>query len=164
MFKTTPWTGYSLKHTPNRYRAMCPVLTPIVSPQAFTCQCTPCRKNTGSLVAHFLGVPAAQITWASPPESGSSYREYASSAGCFRGFCETCGTTLTWRSERDPGTIELLLGTVDAGEGLVKELCVPAAGQFWCSNFVAGVTDGLVGGERWVENRGEGGVRLGESR
>ncbi|RPB28384.1 hypothetical protein L211DRAFT_818000 [Terfezia boudieri ATCC MYA-4762] len=139
------------------------------SPQVSTCQCTQCRKNTGSLIIHFITVPSSCITWARPKpgpqhEAGSSvptttFQEYMSSPGCFRGFCEMCGTTLTWRSKRTGDKVDIMLGTVDE-ECLTKELCLPVDGQHWCKNFIKGVTDIIPEGDRWFEDSGEDGVKL----
>lgn len=102
-----------------------------------------------------------QATSTEPGSSGSptsTFREYGSSPGCYRGFCEKCGTTLTWRNEKTPEKIDIMLGAVDEG-CMEKELCIPVGGQFWCKNFIKGVTDIIPDGDKWVENNGESGVR-----
>ncbi|KAF8474800.1 Mss4-like protein [Kalaharituber pfeilii] len=146
-----------------RYTVSFPLGTEYPPDVTHTCQCTQCRKNTGALVAHFITVAPSQITWALPrshpvsasgsPEAAvtSTFREYASSTGCYRGFCEQCGTTLLWRTDRKPKELEIMTGTIDEDCLMEKELCIPTGGQFWCKNFIRGVTDAIPGGEKWVE-------------
>ncbi|KAI9867130.1 MAG: hypothetical protein M1813_009408 [Trichoglossum hirsutum] len=131
-------------------------------PNSQTCQCTQCRKFTGSLLPPFLSVNPTQILWKQPiPPSTSTYTEYNSSPSCFRGFCRRCGSSLTWRDERVKDGIDLFLGTLDekwvvGGEGGVGEVVCPArGGRTWWKNVVRGVTDGGVG-EKWWEGSKDG--------
>jgi hypothetical protein len=39
--------------------------------------------------------------------------EFESSPGVFRGFCSHCGTSLSWRSEAKPDTIDITTATLD---------------------------------------------------
>ncbi|KAL7268602.1 hypothetical protein RUND412_008770 [Rhizina undulata] len=126
-----------------------------------TCQCPQCRKQTGSLIIHLITVPPSTITWSTP---AVSFREYCSSPGIYRGFCESCGSGLTWRNEAKEGEIEIFTGTMDEevlmprGLGAAEELGRPSGGQLWCRRFIAGITDGLKEGVKYVE-----GSRLGET-
>ncbi|KAL8975431.1 MAG: hypothetical protein Q9197_000329 [Variospora fuerteventurae] len=109
------------------------------------------------------------------------YKEFSSSKGVYRGFCSACGTAYTWRSEERPDEIELFVGTIDekwligdrtekissesltepgvfekvlsADEGAFgREICTPRAGQMFVRNAIKGVTDGKMGGKRFVED------------
>lgn len=89
------------------------------TPQAHTCQCTQCRKNSGSLVLHFITISASQINWfsaGSPSPSATPpgpFKEFSSSAKARRGFCAECGASLSWRRVDVPEEIEILTGTID---------------------------------------------------
>lgn len=57
-----------------------------------------------------------------------------------------------WRSDDEPGQVEIMLGSVDEDFLLEKSngelgrlLCEPANGHFWCKNAVKGVTDVMPG-------------------
>jgi hypothetical protein len=96
-------------------------------------------------------------------------KEYESTPGHYRGFCERCGSTLYWRDGKEPlGEVELLTGTLDH-EFLVedgKALCTPTGGRFWCCKEIKGVTtpeaaygggpSGGIGGRRLVEGSTHG--------
>lgn len=126
-----------------------------------------CRKWTSSLVAQFIVVSPAQF---SPQlNTHSTYREYESSPGRFRGFCGQCGTSLVWRSDDDKRRFDLFLGTVDekwligvrtdAGvehSEIGRMLAMPNGTQFWMENAIKGVTDLLQGGKIY-ENEGPDG-------
>ncbi|CUS13483.1 unnamed protein product [Tuber aestivum] len=122
-------------------------------PVPHICQCTQCRKNTGSLVVHFFIIEPKTVTWSSP---APTYREYSASPGRFRGFCDKCGTLLTWRSEASPNEIEITTGSLD--ESVLKEfgdiLGKPVGGQYWCSNAIKGLTDVIPVGDRYTEGPG----------
>jgi hypothetical protein len=45
--------------------------------------------------------------------SGASPREYESSPGVHRGFCERCGTPLTYRCQQRPGELDLTIGSLE---------------------------------------------------
>jgi hypothetical protein len=63
-------------------------------------------------------------TWVSVPRSAFRFvrgapRYYGSSPGVTRGFCERCGSPLTYENERLPGEIHLLAASL-AEPSLVK--------------------------------------------
>lgn len=72
------------------------------------CHCASCRRQTGSVVATFVGVgdDAFRVT-------RGTLTEHESSAGVWRGFCRRCGTPLTYRARRFPGEVHIHLGTLD---------------------------------------------------
>jgi len=117
-----------------------------------TCQCTMCRKFTGSLFQSSNHFPTTSI---SPPLSSfPKYTTYTSSDKAYRGFCSKCGSSLTFNFLDDDKT-EVCLGSVD--EEILRgkwgtQLC-KAKEHIWCENAVRGVTDTL-GGVMWTKARG----------
>ncbi|RDL42140.1 Uncharacterized protein BP5553_02119 [Venustampulla echinocandica] len=121
-----------------------------------TCQCTQCRKNCGSLIYNFHSVTSTELTWLSK----ATYAEYNSSPGCYRAFCKTCGSTLSWSNHSDNDEIELAVGTFDE-EYLVGgrdeedqpkgtygvALANLAGDHFYVRNDIKGVTD-------WISKEG----------
>ncbi|KAL2047692.1 hypothetical protein N7G274_000734 [Stereocaulon virgatum] len=137
-------------------------------PGRHTCQCTQCRKWTGAIVVPFLSVSSEQLTWGStfaqdlshttPPTKLDFFIEYSASPGYYRGFCNKCGSTLSWRSDKEPGVVEITLGSVDERDLLNKMdgelgrlLSHPAGGHFWSKNAIKGVTD-LMPGKKHPES------------
>ncbi|KAH8586421.1 Mss4-like protein [Bisporella sp. PMI_857] len=118
-----------------------------------TCQCTKCRKFTGGLKHESCTFPLSAI---SPPfTTHPSYTLYASSEKGRRGFCNICGSSLTFTNEGSP-RCEILFGSVD--EEILKskvgtELCA-LNGHLWVANAVKGVTDDLKG-EIWMGDYGK---------
>ncbi|KAH7043172.1 Mss4-like protein [Macrophomina phaseolina] len=82
-----------------------------------TCQCTQCRKTTGSLLPQLLEIPLSHVTPDLTPTYDAaalpSYRLYRSSSRACRGFCTACGSSLTWIDAERPETIEVHVGTLD---------------------------------------------------
>ena len=58
------------------------------------CHCHSCRRNTGSAVATFVGFRREQLSY-----TRGSRKIYESSPGVRRGFCEDCGTPLTYEAD-----------------------------------------------------------------
>ena len=66
------------------------------------CHCESCRRATSS----------PMTTWISVPRNAFRYvkgapRSFRSSPGVKRGFCETCGSPLTYEGERIPDEVHL---------------------------------------------------------
>jgi len=55
------------------------------------CHCSMCRKAHGSAFGSFLHADGAQFRWLSGQDS---IRNYQSSPGNFRSFCQVCGSRL----------------------------------------------------------------------
>lgn len=77
------------------------------------CHCTSCRRATG----------ATPVPWGTFPRrefvvTRGELQEFPSSARVFRGFCRTCGSSLTYRHEARPGEIDVALATLDDPEAL----------------------------------------------
>ncbi|KAL8656857.1 MAG: hypothetical protein Q9226_002506 [Calogaya cf. arnoldii] len=85
-------------------------------PDSHICQCTQCRKHTGSLMPHLITVKPSQLDWGSDSSDGTppaAFKQFSSSKGVYRGFCSSCGCSFTWRSDATPDEIEILIGTID---------------------------------------------------
>ncbi|KAF2268763.1 hypothetical protein CC78DRAFT_509931 [Lojkania enalia] len=129
------------------------------------CQCTMCRKHSGSLVPQNCGFPKTNV---SPPlSSNPTYRNYNSSPTASRGFCGTCGSALSFEDKSSADFIEINLGAFDeevlcgkrdeanAWEdeygrhvprigGAGYELCYPKY-HIFTENMIPGVTDDFPG-------------------
>lgn len=71
------------------------------------CHCESCRRNTGAVVATFVGVDSEHFECSGPVAN------YHSSPGVRRDFCSVCGTPLTYRADRFPGEVHVYISTVD---------------------------------------------------
>ncbi|KAI5921872.1 glutathione-dependent formaldehyde-activating GFA [Camillea tinctor] len=128
-----------------------------------TCQCTQCRRSTGTLIFAAHSVALRNLTYTSATDT---LRNYSATRGFQRGFCATCGSFLYWRDEsRD--VVELAVGCVDeeflvgehGSEGFGRALASPEGNHVWCQNEIKGVTDRMVGpgcGVRWARNSDDG--------
>ncbi|KAI9781808.1 MAG: hypothetical protein M1835_004181 [Candelina submexicana] len=124
-----------------------------------SCQCTLCRKWTGTLIPQFLELSPSQIHWDTSPPT-----RYASSPGVYRAFCNTCGSSLYMHyAEIEKEELALAVGTLDekwligqkTGDGIERkggygrELGTPTGGTVWFQNRIEGVTDLMGVGKRW---------------
>lgn len=73
------------------------------------CHCTDCRRAAGMPFATWVGYRATQVSF----EDETQRRRYASSPGVIRTFCLVCGTPLSYESDRFPGELHLMAGTLD---------------------------------------------------
>ncbi|PHR62938.1 MAG: aldehyde-activating protein [Robiginitomaculum sp.] len=73
------------------------------------CHCTDCRHATGAAFSTFVDFKTTQIRW-----SGTPRKTYRSSPGVRRGFCENCGTPLSYETGHEPNEICLFIGIFDA--------------------------------------------------
>lgn len=63
---------------------------------------------------------------------------------------------MIWRSDDNPETFDLFLGTVDEKwlvheKEVGKALATPNQFQFWCENVIVGVTDTVKGGRSFLK-------------
>lgn len=74
--------------------------------RASLCHCRMCQKAFGSFFGPFVSVKVAELTW-----TRGEPKRFQSSNKIRRGFCEDCGTPLTyeWSAE----VIELAIGAFD---------------------------------------------------
>ena len=79
--------------------------------QSLVCHCPDCRRVTGaqSVAYIFLKTEDYTITEGSPAE-------FVSSPGVIRKFCKSCGTTLSWEGDKQPGRIDVTVGSMDEPE------------------------------------------------
>jgi hypothetical protein len=139
-----------------------------------TCQCTACRKFTGCIVPQCISVPTDTI---SPPlKSNPSYKHWDSGKGGLRGFCTTCGSSLTFQYVSRLETTEIMLGGLDEeilvgaktgfdydcgeygkkstreSEGFGQALVdTSKSGHIWLENSIKGWTDSMPGMKWWRE-------------
>lgn len=72
------------------------------------CHCQSCRKATGAAFSTWVGFESERTKWA----KGAPYF-YASSEGVERGYCQACGTPLTYAGEKWAGELHFLIGVFD---------------------------------------------------
>lgn len=118
------------------------------------CQCTQCRKQTGSFFLATLTVSVSAIEWQGTSED--KIKRYRKSENIARGFCGDCGSFLFWH----PGgqDISIATGSLDPlylfGEGVEGKSEIPPdgyakeifSGHFnveFCESEIKGVTDGM---------------------
>ena len=75
---------------------------------ALNCHCIMCRKSHGAAFRSRATVQAKDFAWT---RGENHITWYASSPGCYRGFCEACGTPLTW--EHVGGLMSVTIGALD---------------------------------------------------
>jgi hypothetical protein len=91
-----------------RYRCGPPICPPTL------CHCESCRRAAGAHVVGWVTVRASSAAFTAAPP-----RTFASSPGVERTFCGTCGTPLSYRSERRPGEIDFTIGSLDSPDAAV---------------------------------------------
>ena len=74
------------------------------------CHCSRCRKASGTAFGANADVRRKYWTWLSGEEL---VREYESSQGIFRAFCQNCGSPIYSRRDADPDSLRLRLGLLD---------------------------------------------------
>jgi hypothetical protein len=75
------------------------------------CHCHSCRKHTGAPVSAFAGYERANVRF-----TRGQLAPYASSKGVSRGFCQNCGSTLTYEGDRWPTEVHFHVGAFDDPE------------------------------------------------
>ena len=72
------------------------------------CHCSQCRKSAGAVVMSWMDFNTEQVTWLQ-----GQVTEFASSAQIRRGFCQQCGTTMTYRHVDYPQYCTLSIASLD---------------------------------------------------
>ncbi|RKK12512.1 hypothetical protein BFJ66_g2059 [Fusarium oxysporum f. sp. cepae] len=119
------------------------------------CQCTQCRKQTGSFFLATLTVPVSAIEWQG--DSVDKIKRYRKSKNIARGFCGDCGSFLFWHP--DGKDISVATGSLDAmylfgegvedtkggvpQEGFAKEIFSGHFNVEFCESEIKGVTDDM---------------------
>lgn len=73
---------------------------------AYLCHCRMCQRITGSVSIAFKGMNKADVRWETPPDY------FASSPIARRGYCATCGTSLTFEFP-DSDSMDLTVASFD---------------------------------------------------
>ena len=122
-------------------------------PQSSTCQCTQCRKQSGSLffLGHQIKPASTNFKFTTPT---TTLKRYRASPEAERVICGECGSWIYWKSDADD-YVCFTVGTVDPlylfGEG-ADGVEVPKEGfglalangggeHVWVGNEIKGVTD-----------------------
>ena len=79
------------------------------------CHCSMCRKAHGAAFGTYAAAKAADFRFVCGEDR---ITRYLSSAGIVRTFCARCGSTLQFVSEKNPGKVEVALGTLDDDPGI----------------------------------------------
>ena len=75
------------------------------------CHCSMCRKHSGAPILAFVHFPLDSFRWLK--EEPARYR---SSQFAERGFCPTCGSTLTMHEEILDDRVQIAVGSLDEPE------------------------------------------------
>lgn len=78
------------------------------------CHCQSCRRHSGAPVSVFVSFEHEAVVI-----SKGTITKFHSSPGTRRGFCASCGTTLTCESEKLPTECHFHVGAFDRPEVLV---------------------------------------------
>ena len=93
----------------------------IVGPpdRSLVCHCPDCRRSVGAHAVAWVVVPKSnfKVLTGTP-------RQFASSVGIMRSFCDTCGTTLTWARDAPATHIAITIGSLEDPNRIA-----PAQGQ-----------------------------------
>lgn len=82
-------------------------------PDANLCHCRSCRMATGGPAVAFADLAPGQFAWTKGEPTF-----FASSPPVRRGFCPTCGSSLTYESDDLPGEVHVLSATLDTPEAV----------------------------------------------
>lgn len=93
---------------------------------AAICHCSMCRRASAAPV----------VAWAMFQESLVVFTRdqpkiYASSEGAQRGFCEACGTQISFSAAYIPGMIDITIGSMDQPDAITPQL------HYWHSRHLA---------------------------
>lgn len=92
---------------------------------ASLCHCRSCRRASGAPVVSWFVVSREQLSLS------GELALYPSSSPVTRGFCNKCGTPITYFHADDPNSIELTTASLDQ-----PELVVPTR-EIWLSEKIA---------------------------
>jgi hypothetical protein len=90
------------------------------------CHCRTCRKAASAPTLPFVVFPAGRFAF-----TRGEPAEFRSSPPVRRSFCVRCGAPLTYRSEDEPGTVDVMTCTLDDPEAF------PPAFHVWTSHALA---------------------------
>lgn len=78
----------------------------VADDDAYLCHCRMCQRASGNVSLAMKNVKKADVSWEREPDY------YASSPIARRGFCASCGTSLTFEY-LDSDRLDLIVGTFD---------------------------------------------------
>ena len=76
--------------------------------EASICHCRMCQKATGGPFGPYVGVKMADFVW-----TRGTPKRFQSSNKVWRGFCEACGTPLTYEHQDFAQSLGLTIGVLD---------------------------------------------------
>lgn len=79
----------------------------IESDEAYLCHCRMCQRASGNVSLAMKNVRQVDVSWSQEPDY------YQSSPIARRGFCSTCGTSLTFEYLENTDKLDLIVGTFD---------------------------------------------------
>lgn len=82
--------------------------------EAYLCHCRMCQRSSGNISLAMKNVKKANVRWEGLPDY------YASSPIAKRGFCSSCGTSLTFEFP-DSENMDLIVGSFDDPSRLVPK-------------------------------------------
>lgn len=80
------------------------------------CHCGRCRRITGHFMAA-TGCAEDDLVF----DADATLRWYEPAPGVHYGFCGTCGATLFWRSDGNPGWVSVAAGPLEQPTGLTTQ-------------------------------------------
>ena len=75
------------------------------------CHCENCRRAAGAQAVAWVIVKRSDFNW----EAAKPHR-YKTDTGAFRTFCDACGTSLTYETDRRPDEIDITAASLDHPE------------------------------------------------
>ena len=75
------------------------------------CHCANCRRAAGAQAVAWIVVKRSQFQFVK-----GTPRRYRTDTGAWRTFCDQCGTSLTYETERRPDEIDITTGSLDHPE------------------------------------------------
>lgn len=110
------------------------------------CHCSMCRKTTGAVVGTWVDFKIEEVMWLN-----TKPLEYASSNEIRRGFCPSCGSSVSFRHIEHPEYITLSTGSLDEPDKAPAKIHIHVADKVsWlnidddCKRFVQGVNSQLI--------------------
>ena len=83
------------------------------------CHCESCRRQCSAPMTTYIGVLDGHWKW-----TGKLPKIFNSSPGVERSFCDTCGTPISFRSEKMSGVMHLYVAALDQPEDFAPTLHV----------------------------------------
>lgn len=98
------------------------------------CHCESCRRTSGAQSIAWLTVPVKKFSFVSGEPA-----DYRSSDAVSRTFCQSCGTSLTYRHDEEHDSIDVTTASLDLPDEF------PPTHHIWLEDKVAweSVNDGL---------------------